>query len=506
MASISYPEIVVALFCFLFLRRLRRKNKVPRNSPLLGMLPDILLHINQIHEICTEVLERNGCTFMVRGPWFIDMDMLITTDPANIHYIMSTKFSNFPKGNNFKQMFDVLGDGIFNSDSDLWRKQRRIAQSLISHRRFYHYLVKTSQEKVEKGLIPILEHASKHGLNLDLQDVFQRFTFDSTCILVTGYDPCALSMELPDIPFSKAMDDVEEALFFRHVVPEKVLKLQKWLGVGKEKKLSEAWQTLDEFIAKYISMKREDISKGTKCDNSGEGIDLLTSYMNENENEVDGLKFNDKFLRDTILNFMIAGRDTTSSALTWFIWLISNNALVEKKIREEIQANIPVEEAQKWRVFETKELNKLVYLHAAICESLRLYPPVPFEHKAPLRPDILPSGHIVGPKMKILFPLYSMGRMTSIWGKDCFEFKPERWISERGGIKHEPSYKFLAFNAGPRACLGKEVAFTQIKLVAAAIIHNYNIHVAEGHYVAPNISIILQMKYGLKVRITKRWA
>lgn len=212
-----------------------------------------------------------------------------------------------------------------------------------------------------------------------------------------------------------------------------------------------------------------------------------------------------KFLRDTIVNFLLAGRDTTSAALTWFFWLVSKNPLAEAKIREELKETIPEKEDQKWHIFRTEELNKLVYLHGALCETLRLYPPVPFQHKAPHQADVLPSGHRVHPKMKILFSLYAMGRMTTIWGKDCFEFKPERWITEQGGIKYEPSYKFFAFNAGPRTCLGKGVAFTQMKAVAAAIIHNYNVQLVQGHPVAPNVSIILHMKHELMVRVTKRW-
>ncbi|GMP26363.1 hypothetical protein CsSME_00002831 [Camellia sinensis var. sinensis] len=98
-----------------------------------------------------------------------------------------------------------------------------------------------------------------------------------------------------------------------------------------------------------------------------------------------------------------------------------------------------------------------------------------------------------------------MRRMKFIWGEDCVEFKPERWLSKRGTIKHEPSYKFLAFNAGPRTCLGKEVAFTQMKAVSAAIIHNYNVRVVKGHLVVPNASIIVCMKHGLMVKVTKRW-
>ncbi|KAL7255196.1 hypothetical protein ACSBR1_009372 [Camellia fascicularis] len=82
-----------------------------------------------------------------------------------------------------------------------------------------------------------------------------------------------------------------------------------------------------------------------------------------------------------------------------------------------------------------------------------------------------------------------MGRMKFIWGED--------W--------HEPSYKFVAFNTGPRTCLGKEVAFTQMKAVSAAIINNYNVRVVEGYPVVPNASIILCMKHGLKVKVTKRW-
>ncbi|THG11863.1 hypothetical protein TEA_000418 [Camellia sinensis var. sinensis] len=93
---------------------------------------------------------------------------------------------------------------------------------------FHRLLVKTTQDKVEKGLIKVLEHVSKQGLVVDLQDLFQRLTFDTTCMLVTGYDPGCLSIDLPHVPFAKAMDDVAEAIFIRHVVPASVWKFQRW--------------------------------------------------------------------------------------------------------------------------------------------------------------------------------------------------------------------------------------------------------------------------------------
>lgn len=521
-SSVGYVEIFLAAFFFFYLRGKKSfKRILPWNLPMFGMLPYMFWHVHRIHDMCAEVLERTGGTFHIKGPWFTNMDILGTVDPANVHYIMSANFGNFPKGPEFKKFFDVLGDGIFNSDLEQWKTQRKLARALINHHRFYKFMAKTSWNKVEQGLVPVLEKVANNnkqgeGSVVDMQDVFQRLTFDTTCKMVTGYDPGCLSVDFPDVPFSKAMDDAEEAIFMRHLVPQSILKMFKWLDIGVEKKHRMAWEILDSVIGKYITMKREELLIKDKVnkdheDDDEEGFDLLTSYIKDEESTGLNCHEDNKFLRDTILNLMIAGRDTTSSALTWFLWLVSTHPIVEETIREELKSVIPAEEEEEKekiliRLFTAEQLRGLPYLHGALCEALRLYPPVPFQHKEPLEPDTLPSGHRVHPKMKVMFSLYALGRMKYIWGKDAREFKPERWISERGTIKYEPSYKFLAFNAGPRTCLGKEVAFTQMKAVAAAIIYNYNVRPVEDHPVIPNVSVILYMKHGFKVRVTKRWA
>ncbi|KAM3199149.1 hypothetical protein P3L10_034301 [Capsicum annuum] len=183
------------------------------------------------------------------------------------------------------------------------------------------------------------------------------------------------------------------------------------------------------------------------------------------------------------------GRDTTSAALTWFFVLLAKNPSVEKKIRQEIQQQLHVKEDENLKLFTKEESRKLIYLHGSLCETLRLFPSLPLEHKVPLDHDILPSGHHVSPHTRMILPFYSMGRMETLWGKDYLEFKPERWISDRGGIKHEPSFKFPAFNVGPRTCIGKEMTFFQMKIVAATIIHNYHIQVVEPNNVSPTTSI-----------------
>lgn len=358
--------------------------------------------------------------------------------------------------------------------------------------------MKTIHNKVHNGLLPILDHVQQQGRVVDLQDVFNRFTFDNICSIVLGNDPNCLSIDFSEVAIEKAFNEAEESIFYRHVVPRCVWKIQRWLQIGQEKKMTEACKTLDQFIHARIASKREELSKYNENE-MGEAhhVDLLTALMRE------GKAHDDKFLRDAVFNLFVAGRDTITSALTWFFWLVATNPSVEAKILEEMKEKLGTKE-KSLGVLSVEEVKRLVYLHGAICEALRLFPPIPFERKQAISSDMLPSGHRVNSGTMILFSLYAMGRFEETWGKDCFEFKPERWISEKGGIVYVPSYKFIAFNAGPRTCLGKDSSFIQMKMVATAILHKYRVQVVEGFVATPSLSIVLLMKDGLKVQITKR--
>ncbi|XP_010526618.1 PREDICTED: alkane hydroxylase MAH1-like [Tarenaya hassleriana] len=510
MASIAFLEISIAfisLLAFYFFINKKPHECFPRNLPFLGMLPGLLVAFDRFYDLAVDVLEKSNMTFPFKGPWFMGMDVLATVDPANIHHVMSSNFGNYPKGDDFKEIFDVIGDGIINVDGELWENLRKSTLAIFSHEGFKRFSIIANVKKVKKGLIPFLDHVAKENMVVDLQDVLERYVFDTTCITITGYDPSNLSVEMPEVEFYAALNDAVEAIVYRHVKPRILWKLQKRIGFGVEKKMRRAHATFDRICEEYVAAKREETRLGLHS--NGEAMDLLTSYMN-----LDAAKYgtfdpyDDKFQRDTLLTFMIAGMGV-GSALTRFFWLLSANPEAITKIRQEIKTVLPRIESRDdddddELSFDPKDLKKLVYLHGALCETLRLYPPIPFERKSPIRPDVLPSGHKVGPNATILIIIYAMGRMKAIWGEDAPDFKPERWISDSGGLKHEPSYKFLSFNAGPRTCLGKEMAFTQLKTVIVEIIRNYDIHVIEGQEVESLVSVILRIKNGLRVTVSKR--
>ncbi|KAL8137428.1 hypothetical protein V2J09_003429 [Rumex salicifolius] len=514
--ALCYLTIVLLALILIFtlpFSPFSNKNGVPRDWPVLGMLPALVANYNNILDWATAVANTSGHdTFMIKGPLFSNLNLLLTMDPANVQYTSSTRFSNFPRGPKSKENFDLFGDGYFNLDSNEWLAHRKIHRSFFSHRHFNAGSTRLTFEKAEKGIAVVLDHVAKGGHLgsgcggvVDLQDLFSRYTYDLTHRLIVGHDPHSLAIDWPLVPLSKAMNSAMQGVWMRHFLPEPLWKLQRQLGIGHEKALRRAKDILNK-ISTMIVLNKHDEFNSQDSDTLGDDKfnDMLTTYfmVDDHYHSGDG----DDVLKGSFLSLMLAGKDTTAAALTWFFWIISQHPTIEVKIRAEVEGVISKDVRDKGHVFTPEEISKLFYLHASIYETLRLYPPVPFQTRAPREPDMLPSGHEVFPNSTmVIIPLYVMARMKSVWGKDCAEFKPERWIAEDGGFKHEPSHKFFTFNSGPRICLGREVALNQMKAAIATILYNYNVHILKEQKVVPVYSVVLQTKYGLQARVSRRW-
>ncbi|KAL9427880.1 hypothetical protein AB3S75_029963 [Citrus x aurantiifolia] len=117
---------------------------------------------------------------------------------------------------------------------------------------------------------------------------------------------------------------------------------------------------------------------------------------------------------------------------------------------------------------------------------------------------MLPDGTYVGKKWFVMYHAYAMGRMESIWGQNCNEFLPERWL-ENGTYRPEHVFRFPAFHAGPRMCLGKDMAYILMKSIAASVIERFVIDVQDKDTCPEKVlSFTLTMKDGLHVRVKER--
>lgn len=501
-SSVNYTEIIIATICFFFFLLLllnffsTKKGQQPWNFPFIGMLHLWFPISTNIFDNLTLVLQRNNGTFHYKGPWFSGRNMTVTCDPTNFHHILTTKFSNYPKGSDTYTLFEPYGEFLFTLDFDEWRKHRKIVHGVFTDKGMQGSNPKVHMEIFKNEMIPVLDRASELGLILNLNDVFRRLFLDITVLSATGYNHGSLNINFPKDLVLQAIVDVNHGVLLRHVLPEKLWKLQRWLGIGHEKKVVEGSRKIDELISKYMLLKKEEEKekKDAKFDNE-EGFSAINF-----------LSISEELKKEYVKGSIFASTDTTGAALSWFFYLIQENPTVKTKIRQEI--NEIIERYKEKVTFFTnpEELNKLVYLHASILEALRLYPSVPFQSRTCVETDVLPTGHRIKSGEMVLFLIYSEARMKSIWGEDCCEYKPERWISENGGrIIPVSSNKFCPFSSGSRICPGKELGILRLKSTAATIIHNYDIQLLKDYTITPSTEIVLGMKYPLHAKISKRW-
>ncbi|KAM5572427.1 cytochrome P450 86A22-like [Rosa sericea] len=482
----------------------------PRVWPVFGSLPGLIQNSNRMHDWIAENLRTCGGTYQTSIcaiPFLARKQGLVTVtcDPKNLEHILKLRFDNYPKGPTWQAAFhDLLGEGIFNSDGDTWLFQRKTAALEFTTRTLRQAMARWVSRAIEQRFCPILEAAQNEAKPVDLQDILLRLTFDNICGLAFGKDPQTLSPGLPENGFATAFDGATEATLQRLILPEVIWKFKKWLGLGMEASMSHNLHHVDDYLSNIINSRKLELANLQQGLDGTPHDDLLSRFMKKKES------YSDTFLQHVALNFILAGRDTSSAALSWFFSLITQNPRVEEKIISEI-CTVLMEtrgkDISKWvkepLVFE--EVDRLTYLKAALSETLRLYPSVPQDFKHTINDDVLPDGTFVPAGSSVTYSIYAIGRMEFIWGEDCLEFKPERWLSSDGKkMELQDSYKFVAFNGGPRICLGKDLAYLQMKSIAAAVLLRHRLTVVPGHQVEQKMSLTLFMKYGLKVSVHPR--
>lgn len=453
--------------------------------PLVRTLPLIIKNSNRVVDWAVDLLLASPTGTVTVFP------LLFTADPQNVHHISKSHFHNYPKSSAVTATFhDFIGDGIINVNGEQWKLQRKMASYQFSASALRAFAVEKVPREVEERLVPVLETACATGEALDLQDVLERFAFDSVCSLVFGYDyDCLSKRSGRGERLYRAFEEAADLSVKRIKLPFSLIwKLKKVFDVGSERRMRESMAIVKDYFAESLSQ-----SKKTDAKKNIEKRDFLSQFAKHGE-------WSNELLRDILINFVVAGRDTTPSALTWFFWVISSRPDVVGKILEELRLIRASQEHGK--SFTLDSIREMHYLHAAISESMRLYPPVSLLTRECKADDTLPDGTEVKKGWMVMYSPMAMGRMRRLWGEDCAEFRPERWLVD-GVFRPRNPFEYPVFHSGPRMCLGKEMAYVQMKAVAASILERLEMEVVEerGRH---EIHVTLRMEGGLPVRVRER--
>ena len=500
----------------------------------------------RLYDWFVELARRHDNTWLMRLP-FSELSyathFVHTTDPANVEHVLRGNFENFPKGPVFRELFaDLLGDGIFNADGHHWLAQRKAASKEFSVNKFRHFmsdvflrhgaaLVRRLRAQIPPRTTTTAATAATTARlttaaagvagavarGVDMQKLFSKFTLQSIAAIGFGVDLGCLENEA-DVPFESAFDAATHLTMMRFMTPH--WKLLRWCGRGGEGKLARHVAVIREFSAGVISARR-----ALARDDLEARDDLLSRFMLLQHDGVasageaaggdhqGGAGVTDDYLRDIVVNFILAGRDTTANALSWLFLSLARHPRVERKLRGELGAagllrrhggSSSTGAAALGPSFDALQVRKLPYLHACVTETLRLFPSVPSDVKSVLADDVLPSGHTVHAGSWISYDPYAMGRQTSIWGEDAAVFRPERFLklpdigadqqqhgqqpAEGGGqeearkpefVKPSP-FSFTAFQAGKRLCLGIDMAYFEVKSAACQLLREFEFTLSPG--------------------------
>ncbi|KAF7804669.1 cytochrome P450 94A1-like [Senna tora] len=466
---------------------------LPKSYPLIGSHLDIKANFHRrIQWFSDLVLLSPTSTFTLHRP--LGEQQIFTANPAVVQHILKTHFPIYQKGPNVTTtVTDFLGNGIFNIDGDAWKFQRQIASHQFNTKSLRQFVEHVVDTELNHRLIPILATAASQNQILDLEDILQRFAFDNICKIAFGFDPHHLSPSLEQSKFAQAFEEATQisSRRFAYLLPI-IWKIQKLLNFGSEKRLREAVSEVREFAKNIVREKKRELSEKSAL----ESVDMLSRFLSSGHSDED-------FVTDIVISFILAGKDTTSAALTWFFWLLWKNPEEEEKIVKEIRET---SEAPGY-----EEVKDMVYTHAALSESMRLYPPVPLDTKEAMEDDVLPDGTVVKKGSRVTYHVYAMGRSEKLWGPDWAEYKPERWLERIEGEKQwryvgRDPFRYPVFQAGPRVCLGKEMAYMQMKRVVGGIMRRFKVVPAIEEGVEPEFISFLtaKMKGGFPVRIQER--
>ncbi|TFY59598.1 hypothetical protein EVG20_g7724 [Dentipellis fragilis] len=391
---------------------------------------------------------------------------IITMEPEYIKAILATDFNNFEKGPGFRDHFKgLLGTGVFNSDGEMWKFHRGITRPYFSKDRISHFEI---FNRHAEDVIALAKERLRAGFPIDFQDLTGRFTLDSATEFLFGQDLQSLAAGLP-YPASSPRA-AENAFAANSPANRFFVAFQEAQHASLKTRF-----VIDGFLKPLITEAIRRRKEGGKAKEKEE--DEMNESLLEHLTKVTD---DYSVIKDETLNIMLAGRDTTSSTLTFCIYMLSQHPDVMQRLREEI---LSVVGSNRGPTID--EVRQMKYLRAVINETLRLFPPVTAIKDTVWQPQgtgqkrfFIPAG------TRCIYSVYLMHRRTDLWGPDALEFDPDRFIDDRLGkyITRNP-FIFLPFNAGPRICLGQQFAYNEVSFMLVRLLQAFSaVELApEGH-------------------------
>lgn len=394
--------------------------------------------------------------------------------PDGIKHVLQDNHRNYRKSFDYKILARLLGQGLVTSEGSLWLRQRRLMQPTF-HRQKIAGLGALMADCTLQMLERWRQRAERQE-QFDVASEMMRLTLQIVGRALLSIDLTAQA-DLIGRNMTIANERFGE-MGLSAFVP--------WMPTPGNIRFRKAAAALRNIVLQIIAERRRD---------GRDYADLLSMLLAVRDEDT-GEGMDDEQLRDEVLTLILAGHETTATALSWTWYLLSQNPAAEAKLHAELDRVLG------GRPASVPDLPNLTYTAMVIDEAMRLYPPVWAVGRQAIADDEI-MGHRVPGGSNVLLSQWLAHRHPAFW-QNPEDFEPERFAAERAAGR--PRYAFFPFGGGPRMCIGNLFALTEAQIVLATVAQRYRLRVSASHPVVLQPLVTLRSRYGMQVVLEQRRA
>ncbi|KAJ7718641.1 cytochrome P450 [Mycena metata] len=429
-------------------------------------------------------VKEYGRTFKYH--WLFGKASLYTTDAKAVHHFLSNT-EIYQKSPSLRfSLSRVVGPGVLVMEGDAHKKQRKIMNPAFGAPQIRELTEIFVEKSIQLRNIWAAQATRDGGTaRVEIVSWLSKATLDIIGLAGFNYNINALGAEHGDTPdeLAEAFETVVKSEtgfnFFRLL--QVLFPVLQSIPVRPTK--SQA--TIMRIGRKLLADSKQEI-KANGTFETGRARDLLNLLVRANTSKdiPANQQLSDEDVIAQVPTFLVAGHETTSTAVTWALFALTQNKAAQTRLREEL-LNVSTETP------DMEELNALPYLDWVVRETLRVHAPVPSTSRIAMRDDVVQLGTpFTDSKGKvqdsvrvrkgdsISIPILALNRDAEIWGPDAMEFVPERW--ETAASNNIPGIwgHMLTFIGGPRSCIGFRFSLIEMKALLFTLIRGLEFELA----------------------------
>ena len=370
--------------------------------------------------------------------------------PDYVRHVLVNNNRNYTKDTYSNRLFNrVVGEGLLTSEGDRWRKQRRLMQPAFHHTRIEKLdgmIVDAAQSMLEGW-----QRAYEANQPIDISREMAALTLTITTRSLFGVD---------------LGDEVRE-------IGEIINRAANYLEKPSNPRLIQSSQEFGEVVDRIIRQRKQNFK---------DGGDLLSSMILARDDQ-SGSGMDDEQLRNQVMTLMLAGYETTASALTWTWHLLARNLSALDRLRREVRDTL------SGRLPRYADVNDhMPFTSMVLDESLRLFPPAWTLGRRAIGEDEI-DGYYIPANSVIAICIYALHRHPGFWDEPE-SFDPERFTPEN--LKGRNKFSYIPFGAGPRQCIGNNFGLMEAALVMACVLQRFELHAVPGVEIQPQALFVLR--------------